>query len=647
MVRRPGFFQTKQIIPGPVEPSGQRVGTRPITLRRASSAARRVQYVFQNSNRNNMAEAGSFADRVKQQADIVRVVGEYVRLKKSGQNFTGLCPFHSEKTPSFAVHPVKQIYHCFGCGAGGDVFKFVMEMEKTTFPESVRAVAEKCGIAIPSAKERTPEECQQNQQRTSLVEFHREAAAFFVQQLNATPEGRAAKAYLLDRGLDSDAMARFGIGFAPSGGEALLRAFKQKYPEKALEASGLFSRDQNGRLFDRFRRRVMFPIANDSGKIVAFGGRALGDDLPKYLNSPETPIYTKSNILYHLDRAKEALRQRDFAVLVEGYMDAIAVARAGISNVVASCGTSLTEPQVKLLNRFTRRIIVNYDPDTAGQAATERSLAILLEQGAEVRVLALPGGKDPDSFIRSEGAAAYTKLLNEAPPYVDYLISRARKMDMSTGEGKLRAVNFLMPYVQRIPDRILRSEWATRIAQQLRIEEPVLRESMRKAASERRSEVKARPELVGRAGKPAERRLVQMLIEAEEFRAQLAQEILAEELHRGLESERILAALVEACATGVRPDAAELALALEDRDRRLLFEIAFESGAPPSWAEAQSCLAVLRRRRAEEELSAVQKQIESFAAAAGAGAGGELRRLLERKQELRRRLEPPAHQSPQ
>jgi DNA primase len=592
-----------------------------------------------------MAEAGSFADRVKQQADIVRVVGEYVRLKKSGQNFTGLCPFHSEKTPSFAVHPVKQIYHCFGCGAGGDVFKFVMEMDKITFPESVRAVAEKCGIAIPRAKERTPEERQQNQQRTSLVELHREAASFFVQQLNATQEGRAAKAYLLDRGLDSEAMARFGIGFAPSGGEALLRTSKQKYPEKVLEASGLFSRDQNGRLFDRFRRRVMFPIANDSGKIVAFGGRALGDDLPKYLNSPETPIYTKSNILYHLDRAKEALRQRDFAVLVEGYMDAIAVARAGISNVVASCGTSLTEPQVKLLNRFTRRIIVNYDPDTAGQAATERSLTILLEQGAEVRVLALPGGKDPDSFIRSEGAAAYTKLLNEAPPYVDYLISRARKMDMTTGEGKLRAVNFLMPYVQRIPDRILRSEWATRIAQQLRIEEPVLRESMRKAASERRSEVKARPELVGRVGKPAERRLVQMLIEAEAFRAQLAQEIRAEELHRGLESERILAALVEACATGVRPDAAELALALEDRDRRLLFEIAFESAAPPTWEEAESCLAVLRRRRAEEELSVVQKQIESFAAAAGAGAGGELRRLLERKQELRRRLDPPAQES--
>ncbi|MBZ5644379.1 MAG: DNA primase [Acidobacteriia bacterium] len=586
-----------------------------------------------------MAEAGSFAERVKQQADIVRVVGEYVRLRKSGQNFSGLCPFHSEKTPSFNVHPVKQIYHCFGCGVGGDVFKFVMEMDKISFPEAIRAVAEKCGIAVPRPRERTPEERQENQQRTSLVELHKEAAAFFVQQLNGTPEGRAAKAYLLDRGLDSEAMARFGIGFAPSGGEALLRAMKQKYPEKVLEASGLFSRDQNGRFYDRFRRRVMFPIANDSGKVVAFGGRALGDDLPKYLNSPETPIYSKSNILYHLDRAKEALRRDDCAVLVEGYMDAIAVARAGISNVVASCGTSLTEPQVKLLNRFTRKIIVNYDPDTAGQAATERSLTILLEQGAEVKVLALPGGKDPDSFIKAEGAAAYTKLLKEAPPYVDYLISRARKMDMTTAEGKLRAVNFLLPYVQRVPDRILRSEWATRIAQQLRIEEPVLRESMRKAANERRSEVKARPELAGRAGKPAERRLVQILIESEDFRSRLAQEIRAEELHKGLEVERILTVLVESCESGARPDAAALAMALEDRDRRLLFEIAFESAAPSTWEEAESCLTVLRRRLVEEELAAVQRQIESQAAAAG--AMGEMRKLLERKQELRRRLESP------
>src|ERR1700681_2455547 len=564
-----------------------------------------------------MAEAGSFAERVKQQADIVRVIGEYVRLKKSGQNFTGLCPFHAEKSPSFAVHPVKQIYHCFGCGVGGDVFKFVMEMDKVAFPEAIRVVAEKCGITIPRPKSSSPEERKENQQRTLLVEMHREAQTFFVQQVGGTPEGKAARAYLEDRGLDKDAIARFGIGYAPSGGDALLRFLKSKYKEPLLIESGLVSRDQSGgaRMYDRFRRRITFPIASESGKIVAFGCRALGDDQPKYLNSPETPIYSKSNVLYHLDRAKEALRRADFAVLVEGYMDAIAVARAGISNVVASCGTSLTEPQVKLLNRFTRRIIVNYDPDTAGQAATERSLAILLEQGAEVRVLALPGGKDPDSFIRSEGAAAYTKLLNEAPPYVDYLISRARKMDMSTAEGKLRAVNFLMPYVQRIPDRILRSEWATRIAQQLRIEEPLLRESMRKAANERRSEVKARPELVGRAGKPAERRLVQMLIEAEEFRSHLAQALRAEELHLGLETERVLAVLLDAAESGERPDAASLAMSLEDRDRRLLFEIAFEPVPEneSSWEMAEDCLRILRLRKLRPRLQALKdKQIQGL-----------------------------------
>src|SRR6202051_4321290 len=592
-----------------------------------------------------MADAGSFADRVKQQADIVRVVGEYVRLKKSGQNFTGLCPFHSEKTPSFAVHPVKQIYHCFGCGAGGDVFKFVMEMDKITFPESVRAVAEKCGIAIPRAKERTPEERQQNQQRTSLVELHREAAVFFVQQLNGTQEGLAAKAYLLDRGLDPEAMARFGIGFAPSGGEALLRAFKQKFPEKSLEVSGLFSRDQNGRLFDRFRRRVMFPIANDSGKIVAFGGRALGDDLPKYLNSPETPIYTKSNILYHLDRAKEALRQRDFAVLVEGYMDAIAVARAGISNVVASCGTSLAEPQIKLLSRFTKRVIVNSDPDTAGQLATERSISLLLENDFEVRVLALPAmnlaagdgtkyskNADPDLYIREMGVEAYTKLLKDAPPYVDYLIGRARHMDLSTGEGKLRAVNFLLPYVQKIPNRLLRSEWATRIAQQLRLEEPVLRAALSKAAAERRSGLRVAPELVGRAAKPAERRLIRMLAEADTFRHELAQRLSDAGLCSGLETEKVFTALIAANLAGSAIEATEIAAGLEERDRRMLFEILFEESSEFTWEEAESCIESLQNRQTERALAEVQRSIEANPASA------DMRTLLSKKQELMRRL---------
>jgi DNA primase len=590
-----------------------------------------------------MAEAGSFADRVKQQADIVRVVGEYVRLKKTGQNLTGLCPFHSEKTPSFAVHPVRQIYHCFGCGVGGDVFQFVMEMEKCAFPEAVRTVAEKCGIAIPAPRERSPEEKRENQQRTALVEMHREAASFFRRQLEGTLEGKAARAYLEDRGLDADALAQFGLGYAPSGGDVLYRHLKQKYAEKLVDSSGLVSRDQGGKLFDRFRRRIMFPIANESGKIVAFGGRALGDDLPKYLNSPETPIYSKSNVLYHLDRAKEAMRRQDFAVLVEGYMDAIAVARAGVSNVVASCGTSLAEPQVKLLARFTRHVVVNYDPDVAGQAATERSLGLLLEQNFEVRVLALPAidGKpaDPDTFITKKGAEAYSVLLKQAPEYVDYLIARARQMDLTTGEGKLRALNFLMPHIQRIPDGLLRSEWASRIAQQLRIEEPVLREALRKAATERRSEVKTRPEFVARAARPAERRLIKMLAEAEGFRETLARELQREKLYEGLETVRVFSALVSASLSGEAMSLAAVANGLEDRDRRLVYEIVFEEEAQPSWEEAESCLAVLRRRKAKAELEAVQREIEASTAGSGAEKGGQLRALLEKKQELCRRLE--------
>jgi DNA primase len=584
-----------------------------------------------------VAEAGSFAEKVKQQADIVRVVGEYVRLKKTGKDFSGLCPFHQEKSPSFTVSPLKQIFYCFGCGKGGDVFNFVMDMEKSAFPEAVRTVAEKCGIAIPRPRERSPEERQENQQRAALVEMHREAQAFFTKQISGTPEGKAARAYLEDRGLDSSAIERFAIGYAPSAGDALTRLLKQKYPDKLLGESGLVSRgEQGGRLFDRFRRRIMFPIANESGKIVAFGGRALGDEMPKYMNSPETPIYSKSHVLYHLDRAKEALRRSDFAVLVEGYMDAIAVARAGISNVVASCGTSLAEPQIKLLSRFTNRVIINYDPDNAGQLAAERSVSLLLEQDFEVRVLALPpvGDKkaDPDLFIREKGVEEYTKLLKEAPPYVDYLIARARKMDLTTGEGKTRAVNFLLPYIQKIPNTILRSEWATRIAQQLRVDEPVMRAALSKAATQRHSELKIQPELVGHSAKPVERRLIRMLAEAEGFRRELAERLQAAQLYHGLETEKVFAALIARSLADLPMVATEVATQLEERDRRMLFEILFEESSEPTWEEAVSCVEALQHRQAERELADVQRSIERNPPMS------EMRGLLEKKQDLMRRL---------
>jgi DNA primase len=336
------------------------------------------------------------------------------------------------------------------------------------------------------------------------------------------------------------------------------------------------------------------------------------------------------------------MRQQDAVVLVEGYMDAIAVARAGVANVIASCGTSLTEAQVKLLSRFTRRVIVNYDPDTAGQAATERSLAILLEQNCDARVLALPGGKDPDSYIRSEGSAAYGKLLAGAPPYLDYLIGRAQKLGMATAEEKLRAVNFLLPYVQRIPNALLRSEWASRISQQLRVEQPVLREALRRAARERHAQLKPQVALASRPGQPAERRLVKLLMEADELRARLVEEIRREELHRGLETEKIIAVLMEVCAAGAAPDVAAVAQGLADRERRMLLEIAFESSpqGAAGWEEAESCLEVLQRRRTEEELAAVQRQIEAqpVSGSGASGQGEDLRRLLARKQALRQRL---------
>jgi DNA primase len=317
---------------------------------------------------------------------------------------------------------------------------------------------------------------------------------------------------------------------------------------------------------------------------------------------------------------------------VEGYMDAIAVARAGIANVVASCGTSLAEPQIKLLARFTHRVVVNYDPDTAGQAATERSLALLLEKEFDVRVLALPGGADPDKFLKEQGAEAYRKLLGQAPPYLDYLIGRARQMDRTTTAGKVAALNFLMPFVQRLPNRLLRSEWATRIASELRVDEPVLREALRRAATERRGEVKPKVDLLAPAIGPAERRLMQMLVEAGEFRDRLVAELTSAGLHRGLDTEKIFEVLIAVTNVGDRPDPAALGAALEEKDRRLLFEVLFEVSSEATWEEAESCLELLRSRHVERELAELQRKIEAKA------PPEELMRLLARRLELQKLL---------
>src|SRR3990172_1108161 len=347
-----------------------------------------------------MALPADFSQHVKSSVDIVRVIGETVRLKKSGSNYLGLCPFHQENTPSFSVHATRQFYYCFGCGAKGDVFRFVIEMEKVPFPEAVRRVAQRTGIPIPAYATADEAATPEARLRKALEEVHERALAFYRKQLQSA-EAAPVRELIRQRGVTDESVQEFGLGYAPASGDALANFLSREgLAANGLEASGLVLRRDTGGYFDRFRGRWMFPITNETGKTIAFAGRALGSDQPKYLNSPETSLYTKSRVLYNLSRAREAIRKAGAGLLVEGYMDAIAVWQAGIENVIASCGTSLTEPQVHLLTRCAPEVIVSYDPDSAGVAATDRSLGLLLEGGMQVRILRLPGALDPDQYIR-------------------------------------------------------------------------------------------------------------------------------------------------------------------------------------------------------------------------------------------------------
>ncbi len=420
-----------------------------------------------------MLASDNFKESLKQQADIVRIVGDYVKLKKSGaQNFSGLCPFHSEKSPSFSVHATRQFFHCFGCGESGDVFTFIQKAENITFPEAVRLIAQKLGVPMPKVSFSSPAEARDAQTRMALLDVHVRATVFF-QECLRRPEGANAREYLKSRGLDTDTITQFRIGFAPDSGFLLRDALRREFDEDLLRESGLFSwkegtqqsaisaqqkevlrsaRDdsammvtensdadnespklaarssQPAAIYSKFRNRVMFPIANEQGKVIAFTGRTLSTDDkagPKYLNSPETPIYSKSRVLFNLDKAKEWIR-KEYAILVEGQMDCISVYAAGFHNVIATSGTAFTELQAKLLGRFSKNVIVNFDPDTAGAKATERTLGLLVEEEFDIRVLTLETGFDPDLFIRRKGKDAYRAAIKNAQKYFDYLIDRAR-----------------------------------------------------------------------------------------------------------------------------------------------------------------------------------------------------------------------------
>jgi DNA primase len=446
--------------------------------------------------------ASDFAQSVKQQADIVKIIGDFVRLKKSGaQNYSGLCPFHSEKSPSFSVHATRQFYHCFGCGQSGDVFSFVQKIENLSFPEAVRAVAQKCAIALPKRDFNSPEEAQESRQRGKLLDIHEAATVWFQEQLKS-PEGAGAREYLTGRGVTADAIAKFRIGFAPDSYTALRDRLASGVDADILRASGLFSwKEQedgsSGNLYSRFRKRITFPIANESGKVIAFTARALDSAAtpgekpgPKYLNSPETPLYSKGQVLFNLDKARAAIRQHNFALLVEGQMDCISVFMTGVQNVLATSGTAFTEHQVNLLKRYCTQVVVNFDPDTAGANAAEKSIALLTEEGFTVKVITLEDGLDPDRYIRERGSAAYHAAARTAQGLPDYLIERARQLfPPRSPEGKVKALNFLLPHIRRMPSRIARDEFAANAAQKLSIDSAVMREELKEAAAKRRDAV--------------------------------------------------------------------------------------------------------------------------------------------------------------
>jgi len=519
----------------------------------------------------------SQVDDVRAAADIVKIVGDYVKLRKTGANYVGLCPFHHEKTASFAVHPVKQIFHCFGCGVGGDVFKFVMMIDSLAFPEALRRVAEKVGVTLPDTFGDANFDVN-TRVRVALHKMHAEAAKFYASQLSGTAEGRLARAYLEDRGLTDEVVGHFRLGYAPPDGQALVRRLSEAgYESELIEKSGLVVHDaEKHRTYDRFRRRIIFPIANESGKVTALAGRAIGDEQPKYLNSPETPIYTKGRVLYHLDRAAQAIRKLDYVILVEGYMDCIAVASSGIENVVASCGTSLTESQVRLLGRYSRRVVVNYDPDSAGVAATERSLGILLEEGYEAKVLALPGGLDPDSFIRAKGAGAYRGLLAAAPSYLDYLTDRAvASHDVSRPEGKVAAANAVMPYLVKVPNALLRAELVNRLAERLRLDERLLGDELRRAAGEGRGQIQVRGEAAESVASPAEKQLLRAFVEHEDLVDEFLPGLLEAGDCEGLMTAPIFGRMLEMRQSGESIQLAKLGEMLSPTERRLLFESVF------------------------------------------------------------------------
>lgn len=420
-----------------------------------------------------------FVENVRAGSDILSVVSAYVSLKKKGNNYWGCCPFHQEKTPSFSVAPDKGFFYCFGCHAGGDVFRFIKMIENISYFDAVKMQAERLNIPLPQ-REKTEQELKKEQQLNDMYKVLGMAHDFFHNCLTKTPYGAEASKYLQSRGITSEIVEEFGIGFAPNAFDKLSGAFSRRgVSEQQLVDSGLAVQRQGGGVYDRFRNRVMIPIADEFGHVAGFGGRIMDDSQPKYLNSPETLVFNKRRLLFGLDRSKQAIRQQGCAVIVEGYMDAISLFAAGIKNVVASLGTAFTIEQCRKLLRYAPNIYFCYDSDEAGQQATIRALSIVRETGAKVKVLVVPDGKDPDEFVRKHGADAFRKLIENAQPLVEYQIRYVlAHHEYNTLEGKTAALAEIMPVLREITSMVELNDYIARLARTLGIDEGVIRSEL-------------------------------------------------------------------------------------------------------------------------------------------------------------------------
>ena len=576
-----------------------------------------------------------FIDEVRAAADIVAVVSDYVTLRKAGTSYKGLCPFHSEKSASFTVHRDRGFFHCFGCGAGGDVFKFVELQEKVGFTDSVKQLAQRFGVPIPDLEE-SEEGRESAAEREALLRAHEVAAAYFREQLESPAGGRIRQYLLGDRGLTPETIETLGIGYAPQSREGLReRLLKTGLSPALIVASGLVSRRDDGTEVDRFRNRLMIPITRDTGSVIAFGGRALEQDqVPKYLNSPETPIYSKGRTLYGLSLTKGDLRKTGWATIVEGYFDFAQVFQAGGIPVVATCGTALTSSQARLLKRFVTKTVLCYDPDAAGQGAAERSSELLVTEGFDVNVALLAGGQDPDTFVQSRGRAAYVAQLKQSKPYLEFLLDRAAAgQDLTRDEPRREFLKKMLTVAARIPDPAARDQFADRLAHKARGTEDVVRAEIRRAAAARRTEVS--PERLRSLTAPlrdVEKGLLWALVHTPEEALKVLRQLEIIDLE-GLRSQDVLVKALELPISADLELPGALMERLTDQEQQLLTSVA--AGRESGLLDLDACVQSLRFARIDRELAGIQREID----AVSGQPGSDLNQLLRRKNELRTELD--------